>query len=166
MVKISAHRKLWYSLLSGTCLLFLTGCPEDLGVRFDETARVSREGENICFSMANKQNYPLADIGINPRETPPKSKNFTFSPDLSVIDGKLCIPPSFYRFPDQGQFIVEYRLRSGNKNRSRSKVVVTFEINNRHVYNVTPTEREIYLPYCRDAGNDKTRSVITSSCQL
>lgn len=155
----------WRSaLLSGVCLLVLTGCPEDLGVRFDKTARVSREGGSICFSGADIQNYKLADIGINPRGIPPKSKDFIFSPDLSVVDGKLCIPPSFYHFLDNEQYIVEYRSPAGNKNKSR-RVVVTFEINNGHVYNVTPTEREIFLPYCRDVDNAKTQSVIVGVCQ-
>jgi len=156
---------LWRSaLLSCVCLLVLTGCPEDLGVRFDKTARVSREDDSICFTGTDIQNYKLAGIGINSRGITTKSKDFILSPDLSVVDGKLCIPPSFYHFPDNGQYIVEYRSPSED-NKSR-RVVVTFEINNGHVYNVTPTEREIFLPYCRDVDKTKVESVIADSCQL
>ena len=153
------------ALLSGLCLLVLTGCPEDLGVRFNETAKVSRESDSICFSVTDAQDYQPADIGINPRGIPSKSKHFIFSPDLVVSAGKLCVPPSFYLFPDKGQFIVEYRLRSEINNKSR-KVVVTFEINNGYVYNVTPTESEIFLPYCRFVNNSTTQSVIAGACQL
>ena len=63
-------------LLSGLCLLILTGCPEDSGVRFDKTARVSREGDSICFSGEDKQNYKLEYISINPRGMDPKSKGY------------------------------------------------------------------------------------------
>ncbi|MBF7978979.1 MULTISPECIES: hypothetical protein [Rahnella] len=70
---------------------------------------------------------------------------------FNVTDGKLCIPPSFYRFPDKGQFIVEYLLTSAKHEGKPRNFVVTLEVNHGHVYNVTPTEREISLPYCRYA---------------
>lgn len=92
-------------------------------------------------------------MGINPRGIPSKNKNFNFSPDLKVTDGKLCIPPSFYRFPDKGQFIVEYLLTSEKHQGEPRNFVVTLEVNHGHVYNVTPTEREIFLPYCRYASD-------------
>ncbi|NDO80643.1 hypothetical protein CJP72_07615 [Citrobacter sp. NCU1] len=118
-------------------------------MRFDETAQVSQQGDSVCFNVIDAQDYQPVDIGINPRGTPPKDKQFNFSPGLKVADGKLCIPPSYYLFPDKGQFIVEYILISKkDKNESRS-VVVTFEINQGRIYNVTPTQKEISLPYCR-----------------
>lgn len=111
MVKLIQRCTLWSVLLSGLCLLVLTGCP-GLGDRMtsDETALVRREGDSVCSNVTDAQDYQPASIGINPRGTPSKEKNFNFSPDLTATDGQLCIPPSFYRFPGKGQFIVEYLL--------------------------------------------------------
>lgn len=165
MGNVTGPRGMRSALLSSLCLLILTGYLEDLGVRFDKTARVSREGGSICFSGEDKQNYKLEYISINPRGMDPKNKDYFNKPDLTVSDGKLCLPTSFYPFPDTGQFIVEYRLRSGSNNRPQ-RVVVTFEINNGYVYNVAPTESEIFLPYCRFVNNATTQSVISGACQL
>ncbi|WP_455916865.1 putative T6SS immunity periplasmic lipoprotein [Pantoea agglomerans] len=90
-----------------------------------------------------------------------KEKNFDFTPNLTVSDGKLCIPPSFYRFPHKGQFIIEYVLTSKKHHDEPRSFVITLEINNDHIYNVTLTEREINLPYCRYAMDN---SVVV--CQL
>lgn len=162
MVKMIGFRMFRTALLSGICLLILTGCPGP-GDRMlpDETAIVSKQGENVCLNVPDAQDYQPADIGINPRGTPSKNKNFNFSPGLSVIDRKLCIPPSFYRFPDKGQFIIEYILISKKHDDEPRKFVVTMEINNGRIYNVTPTEREISLPYCRDVVD-----TTVGSCQL
>lgn len=113
MVKLNTFRVLWSALLSGVCLFMLTGCPEPGNrMRFDETAQVSQQGDNVCFNVTDAQDYQPADIGINSRGIPSKEKNFNFTPDLTVANGKLCIPPSFYRFPDKGHFIIEYVLIS------------------------------------------------------
>ncbi|MFO6296725.1 putative T6SS immunity periplasmic lipoprotein [Rahnella selenatireducens] len=152
MVKQIKTRVLWSAFLSGICLLVLTGCPGPGDrMRPDETAQVSQQDDSVCFNVTDAQDYQPADMGINPRGIPSKNKNFNFSPDLKVTDGKLCIPPSFYRFPDKGQFIVEYILTSAKHEGEPRKFVVTLEVNHGHIYNVTPTEREISLPYCRYA---------------
>lgn len=154
MVKPIKIRVLWSILLSGACLLILTGCPGP-GDRMipDETAQVSQQGGDVCFTVKDEQDYQLADIGINPRGTPSKDKDFNFSPALTVANGQLCIPPSFYRFPEKGQFIIEYLLKSETHKNAPRNVVVTLEVNYGHIYNVTPTEREITLPYCRNVTN-------------
>lgn len=147
-MKLAGFHVLWSALLSGICLLILTGCPGP-GDRMlpDETASVSKQGENVCLNVPDAQDYQPADIGINPRGTPSKNKNFNFSPGLSVIDGKLCISPSFYRFQDKGQFIIEYILISKKHDDEPRKFVVTLEINNGRIYNVTPTDMEMNRPY-------------------
>jgi hypothetical protein len=47
--------------------------------------------------------------------------------------------------------LVEYILKSKKHEDDPQSVVVALEIKNGHIYNVTPTEREIALPYCHIA---------------
>lgn len=56
-----------------------------------------------------------------------------FSPDLKLLDGQLCLPASFYYFPSDGQFIVEYVLAS-KKNTSPKIMITGIEINSGHAY--------------------------------
>lgn len=148
MVKITDSRMLWFVLLSGICLLTLTGCPGSGDrMRSDETAEVSRVGQDVCFRVTDAQDYQPAIISINLRNTPSSEKKFTDGPDLLVKAGLLCIPPSFYRFPDVGQFIVEYVLTSKKHEDEPRKVVVVLEISNGRIYNVTPTDMEMTRPY-------------------
>ncbi|GAL58212.1 hypothetical protein EV102420_09_02450 [Pseudescherichia vulneris NBRC 102420] len=147
MVKMFGFRMFWSVVFSGIFLLTLTGCPGP-GDRFipHETTSVSKQGKNICFNVTDAQDYQPADIGINPRGTPAKEKDFNFSPGLTIVDGKLCIPPSFYHFPDNGRFIVEYILISKKDDEPR-KFVVGVGIKNGEVYNFPLTDREIARPY-------------------
>ncbi len=148
MVNISKHQFLWSGAFLFPCILMLTGCPGPGDrMRFDETAQVNVVGDKVCFSVTDPLDYRPADIAINPRGTPSKNKAFTFDPDLTVTEGELCIPPSFYRFPDKGQFIVEYVLTSQHHKNEPRKVVVTFESKNGRIYNVPPNNMEISRPY-------------------
>jgi len=148
MVKVFSFRIFWSIVFSGIFPFILTGCPGP-GDRFipHETTSVSKMGKKICFKIIDAEDYQLFDIGINPRGTPPKEKDFNFSPGLKIVDGKLCIPPSFYHFPDNGRFIVEYMLISKKDNNTLRKFVVGVGINHGKVYNFTLTDREITRPY-------------------
>ncbi|MGL5424621.1 MAG: putative T6SS immunity periplasmic lipoprotein [Serratia fonticola] len=130
------------------CLQTLTGCP-GVGdrMRFDETAQVRAVGDKVCFSVSEAQDYQPAIISINPRNTTSFEKKFTDNPNLSVKEGVLCIPPAFYRFPDKGQFIVEYVLTSPTHRETPRKVVVGLEISQGRIYNVPLTDMEISRPY-------------------
>lgn len=144
MVIIIPLRPLWSGLFIFLTLLMLTGCPGE-GDRLypDETTQVSRMGEDICFRVPDAQDYQPIFIAINPRGTPPKEQTFTSKPKLTISDGQLCIPPSFYPFSTNGQFIVEYILSSPKyKNKSRS-VVVGVEVMNNRIYNMPLRDREI-----------------------
>ena len=166
MVKVAKFRIFREAFLSGICLLMLTGCPGSGDrMRFDETAQVSQQGENICFNVPDAQDYQPTDIAINPRGTSAKDKAYSFTPDLIVSDGKLCIPPSIYHFPDNGQFTIESVLTSKIHNNEPRSFVLTVEIKKGRIYNVTPTEREIFLPYCRDIANSSFRSKKADACQ-
>lgn len=139
---------LWFVLLSSMCLLTLTGCPGP-GDRFipPETTSVIKQGKNVCFNITDAEDYQPADMGINPRGTPSKEKDYNFSPNLTIIDGLLCIPPSFYQFPDKGKFIVEYILISKKHDDEPREFVVGVGVNHGQVYNIPLNEREIARPY-------------------
>lgn len=148
MVKVFGFGMFRPVVFSGLSLVILTGCPGP-GDRFipHETTSVSKQGKNVCFNITDAQDYQPADIGINLRGTPSKEKNFNFSPELKIADGKLCIPPSFYHFPDNGKFIVEYILVSKKHEDEPRKFVVGVGINNEQIYNFPLTDREIARPY-------------------
>lgn len=136
------------TFFSGVCLFMLTGCP-GYGDRLrpDETSRVSKKGESVCFNVDNAQDYQPVAIGINPRGTPPRDKDFTFSTNLTVTNDELCIPSFFYKFPDKGQFVIEYVLKSKKHRSEPRSVVVVVEFNGRQIVNLPPTDREIIRPY-------------------
>ena len=136
------------ALLSLTCLLALTGCPGS-GDRLtpDEEATVIMMADNVCFEVQDAGDYQPADIAINPRGTPYKEQNIILAPALRVTDGKLCVPPSFYTFPDQGEFIVEYVLTSPQHPDKTRKMVAGLGISQRHIHSISLTDREILRPY-------------------
>ncbi|HEO0718501.1 TPA: hypothetical protein U5E38_003095 [Yersinia enterocolitica] len=96
----------------------------------------------ICFLVPNADDYQPANIAINPRGTPHREKKITFDPTLRVTDGKLCIPPSFYSFPDKGQFIVGYVLTSKAQSNVPRRIVAGIEISDSRVYGIPLTDRE------------------------
>ncbi|ELY4847965.1 hypothetical protein SM112_004179, partial [Cronobacter sakazakii] len=82
--------------LSFACVSILTGCPGPGDImRFDETAKVSSRGWDVCINIDNAQDYQPVDIGINLRGIPPKEKKFDFSSGFRISAGELCIPPSY-----------------------------------------------------------------------
>jgi hypothetical protein len=134
------------TLLSLICLLALTGCPGGRGdqIHFAETTTVNRVDNNVCFRVQDVNDYQPTIIAINPRNIPVSSeKHFTYMPNLRIAGGQLCIPPFFYHFPDNGQFIVEYVLTSQAKDDKPRKVVVGVEIIDGHVSKLPLTDREI-----------------------
>lgn len=147
MVSMNFFRRFSPVFLSISCLVILTGCPGPGDrMRMDETTSVEKNGDNICMSITNAEDYQPADMGINLRGTPSKEKNFNFSPGLKIVDGILCIPPSFYQFKNGNKYIIEFALYSARNDESRS-FVVGVGINNDKVYNFGLTGREISRPY-------------------
>lgn len=121
----------------------LTGCP-GAGDRLkaDETTTVSKAGEDVCFQVSDAKGYQPSLIAINPRGTPPQKLSVTDSPNLTVKNGELCIPPGFYRFPAKGQFIVQYILEVPGEQGSQRSVVTGVEFSGSHVRNTPLTNRE------------------------
>ncbi|WMY72559.1 hypothetical protein RHD99_13825 [Buttiauxella selenatireducens] len=147
MIKKIQHMGLLFPLVI-VCSFMLTGCPGPGDrITFDETTQVATIGSHLCFLVPESQDYQPTVIAINPRGTPPKSQNFNLKPDIKVADGKLCIPHSFYQFPDEGQFIVEYILASREDKKERRSVVVGVGVSEGHFYNFPLTNMEINRPY-------------------
>ncbi|QKN84065.1 hypothetical protein A8O29_017400 [Scandinavium goeteborgense] len=141
-------RILWPVLLSGLCLLILTGCPGPGDrMRLDETAKVNRIGDNVCMNIDDGGGYQPAIISINPRGTPSKEQAFVDNPSLSIKSDQLCIPPSFYHFLDNGKYIVDFVLTSERNVDEPRKFVVGVGVNHSQFYNFPLTDREIARPY-------------------
>ncbi|MCU5773104.1 hypothetical protein N5923_09880 [Erwiniaceae bacterium BAC15a-03b] len=125
-------------------LLALTGCPGSGDrLKADETTSASMTENGVCFQITNAEDYQPSFIAINQRGTPPKQQTFTNNPNLTIQNGQLCIPPSFHRFPDKGQFIVNYVLASKKQSDSPRRFVVGFEISGNHIRDLPLTEQEI-----------------------
>lgn len=148
MVRCDYFIKINYLLLSFFCLSILTGCPGSGDrMRFEETAQASRKGNNVCVNIDNAQDYQPVDMGINLRGTLSKEKDFDFAPTLKVIDGELCIPPSYYHFENGKKYIVEFVLHSTLDNKETRGFVVGVGVNSNQVYNFPLTDREFARPY-------------------
>lgn len=140
--------RLVHSTLLLISLITLTGCPGSGDrLRPDEEATVTRAGTSLCFGVPDAEDYQPANIAINTRGTEFKEREITFSPALSVTDGQLCVPSSFYAFPDKGQFIVSYVLTSKRHEDEPRRMVSGLEISQGRVFNIPLTDMEILRPY-------------------
>lgn len=147
MVRKKIQHILLFFPLVIACSFSLTGCPgEGDRIRFDETTKVIAAGDHICFLVPDAQDYQPTLIAINPRGIPSQQQSFSSNPSLVISNGQLCIPPSFYRFPDKGQFIVEYILASRQYTDEPRSVVVGIGISQGHIYNIPLTNTEINRP--------------------
>ncbi|MEP9250174.1 putative T6SS immunity periplasmic lipoprotein [Enterobacter asburiae] len=148
MVSVSHFRKIIFIVSLGMSSVVLTGCPGP-GDRMslDETAQVSRQGNEVCMSINDARDYQPADMGINLRGTLPKEKKFNSSPGLKIVDGALCIPPSYHCFMDGNKYIVEFVLHSESNKDEPRNFVVGIGVNKTQVYNFPLTDREISRPY-------------------
>lgn len=134
-----------FSFLS---LVVLTGCPgQGDQLQLDETTQVNLIGDNVCFHIANAQDYQPAIISINLRGTPPKKQGFIDNSFLSIRSDQLCIPPSFYKFESNKKYIVDFVLASDRNVDEPRKFVVGVGLNQGQVYNFPLTDLEILRPY-------------------
>ncbi|MFC0229141.1 putative T6SS immunity periplasmic lipoprotein [Serratia aquatilis] len=145
---VSMRPRFFLSTLLLVLAMILTGCP-GLGdrLRVDEEAKVSTEGNKVCFGVPDADGLYLEYIAINPRGTKFKQQNVYFDPNISITAGYLCLPPTFYRFPNKGQFIVEYVLTNKQQANPPRKIVAGLEISNSHIYSIPLTDTETSKPY-------------------
>ncbi|WP_312456018.1 putative T6SS immunity periplasmic lipoprotein [Pseudescherichia sp.] len=130
-------------LLLVASISLLAGCPGSGDrLKADETAAVSKCGENICFQVPDAGSYQPTLIAINPRGTPPQKLKFTDSPMLAVENGNLCLSPDFYHFPENGQYIVQYILEAPGDRDPQRSVVTGIEFSDGHVRSIPLNEGE------------------------
>lgn len=164
---VNIIRQRYYSaFLLSCCLTVLTGCPGDRW-QFDEEATVSTRGENICFAVPGAEDYQPVNIGINPRGTLLREEEIFFRPVLKVEKGLLCLPPSFYHFPNKGQFIITYVLHSKRHKDTPRRMVSGVEITDGCIFNIPLTDMEIVRPYSEMKKTDITsvQSRNTGTCE-
>lgn len=145
------RKKIQHILLSSplliACSFALTGCPGGGDrMHFDETTQVITAGDHICFLVPDAQDYQPTLIAINPKGTSSQQQTFTSNPPLVIINGQLCIPLSFYHFPDKGLFIVEYILASRQHADEPRSIVVGVGVSQGRFYNIPLTNMEINRP--------------------
>lgn len=109
MVNVSHFRKIIFIVSLGMSSVVLTGCP-GLGDRMslDETAQVSRQGNDVCMSINDARDYQPADMGINLRGMPPKEKNLTSRQALRL----LMVHCAFLRLTTISWMVINILLNS------------------------------------------------------
>lgn len=152
MVKIGRQHN-FSAFLFLFSLPLLTGCPGDRW-RFDEETTVSIMGGNICFAVPDAEDYQPVNIAINPRGTLPSQENIIFRPALRIENSYLCLPPSFYLFPDKGQYIISYVLRSKRHEDTPRRMVAGIEIHNKCIFAIPLTDMEAVRPYGELSNNN------------
>ncbi|MBB1199833.1 hypothetical protein EGM70_05900 [Enterobacteriaceae bacterium 89] len=98
----------------------------------------------VCFSVPDSEDYQPVFISINLRGTPSNEREFSTLPKLRIIDGQLCIEPSFYHFSEtlKEPYIIKTVLQSKSKKNHPRSFVVGFENNNGIVRDIPLTTRE------------------------
>ncbi|SCC65303.1 hypothetical protein GA0061070_106010 [Kosakonia oryziphila] len=69
------------------------------------------------------------------------------NPDLKVEDSQLCITPTLYTFPEQGQFVIRYVLKSSQQNMPVRSVVAAIEVSKTGVRSLPLQSNEGVRPY-------------------
>ena len=117
-----------FSLIS---VFTLTGCPwGEMKYYPAEKVIAWMKNDAVCFSVPESRDYQPVFISINLRGTPPKKKRFVENPILLVRENNLCVPPSFYQFPDNSEspYIVEFILQSKNKSNPPRSFIAGFNM--------------------------------------
>lgn len=148
MVRTMIFQVLRASLFAIICLQSLTGCPGS-GDRLtpDEEGHVSVKDGAVCFSVADSDDYALKYISINPRGTKFRDEKIIFSPSLKIDNELLCIPPSFYKFDENGQYYIRASFASLEYADHPRRIVSALEVSKGVVHSIRPNDMEILRPY-------------------
>lgn len=149
-------------------LTLITGCPGHGDyLRPDEIATVSTRGDNVCFSVQEPEDYQPVTISIYPGGTRFRERKITLEPTLRIVNSQLCIPPSFHRFPDKGQFIVRYVLHSAHHKDTPRRMVAGVEIADGCIFDIPLNDREAVMPYgvLKNSDVQPEQSIRNGSCK-
>ncbi|BCQ35599.1 MULTISPECIES: putative T6SS immunity periplasmic lipoprotein [Erwinia] len=112
-------------LLPTLLSLLLTGCW--LGDHFPpyEVGQVSRTDAGFCFQINNAGDYYVHYLSIRDRHAPERSGFNRKLPALKVANNQLCIPDTYYQFPDYGEINVDISLRSPTERRMIRRIIIS-----------------------------------------
>ncbi|MGV3345751.1 putative T6SS immunity periplasmic lipoprotein [Enterobacteriaceae bacterium LUAb1] len=113
-------------LLVATVLCSLVGCWMGDYHHPSETTVAKKTNAGLCFKVNDPGDYRLATLRIRPRDV--VKDFFVMMPALSIADGQLCIPDSYYHFPKNGDYLVDYTLRSPTKVKEQRYVVTALRM--------------------------------------
>ncbi|WP_455819772.1 putative T6SS immunity periplasmic lipoprotein [Pseudomonas cerasi] len=125
----------------------LTGCgwmghyspPNELG-------QVSRTDAGMCFQIENAGDYYAHYLVIRDSRAPEMSGFKRKLPALKITNDQLCIPETYYTFPDSGAKRVDIALRLPTRKMRRRYIVSEFNMVNGEPHPFVPSEYSIPLP--------------------
>ncbi len=117
--------KIYKLALPALLSLSLTGCW--LGDHFPslEIGQVSKTESGFCFQIKNASDYYAHYLSIRDRDAPPRSGFNRDFPALKIANNQLCIPDTYYQFPESGELNVEISLRSPTERRMMRRIIVS-----------------------------------------
>lgn len=129
----------------------LTGCgwmghyspPNELG-------QASRTDAGVCFQIKNAGDYYAHYLVIRDSRAPEMSGFNREFPALKITNDQLCIPETYYTFPNSGAKRVDIALRSPTRKMRRRYIVSEFNMVNGEPHPFAPSEYSIPLPDVED----------------
>lgn len=115
-----------------------------------EIAQVSRTHAGLCFQVEKPGDYYAHYLVIRRRDMPQMSGFNREFPALTIADNQLCIPNSYYHFPDSGEINVEIALRSPTKRMINRFIMSEFKIVNGVPYPFNPRDYSVPIPDAED----------------
>ena len=113
-------------LLPALIASLLTGCgwmghyspPNELG-------QVSLTNAGVCFQIKNASDYYAHYLVIRESRAPEMSGFNREFPALKIANDQLCIPETYYKFPNSSAKRVDIALRSPTKKRAYRRDIVS-----------------------------------------
>jgi len=115
-----------------------------------EIVKVSRTHAGFCFQVKRPGDYYAHYLVIRNRDMPQMSGFNKEFPALTIYNNQLCIPDSYYQFPDSGEINVEIALRSPTKRKINRFIMSEFKIVNGVPYPFNPYDYSVPIPDAED----------------
>jgi len=143
--------KLQKMLLPAMLSLLLTGCwlLGDYTPHY-EIAQVSRPPAGFCFQVENPGDYYVHFLSIRDRNAPERSGFNRDFPALIIDNNQICIPETYYKFPEQGEVNVDIALRSPTKRKINRFIMSEFKIVSGVPYPFNPRDYSVPIPDAED----------------